>query len=147
MGNSVLYTIGYQGHTPETFIEVLISHKIDCLIDVRANAVSRKKGFSKSSLSEKLEESGIGYEHFSEAGISSLERRNIKTAEDIEQLLQNYRKRITSNTNTDTKRTSNKIQETGSAVLMCFEAESSECHRSVLSEIIANRLNVDVCHI
>ena len=67
----VLYTIGYEGISLECFINKLIKEDVQLLCDVRKNALSRKYGFSKSSLNNALERVGIEYRHYPELGIVS----------------------------------------------------------------------------
>ena len=61
--NLTAYTIGYEGMTIEAFIASLCTQRIAHLVDIREVARSRKKGFSKSALSEHLERAGIRYSH------------------------------------------------------------------------------------
>src|SRR6476660_5008483 len=65
---STVYTIGYEGTDIERFIATLKAVGVKTLADVRAVALSRKKGFSKSALRARLEDEGIGYSHFVELG-------------------------------------------------------------------------------
>ena len=64
----LIYTIGYEGTDIERFVATLKIVGIGTLADVRAVAVSRKKGFSKSALSARLDAEGIQYFHFIELG-------------------------------------------------------------------------------
>ncbi len=61
--NLTAYTIGYEGMTIEAFIASLRAQRIAHLVDIREVALSRKKGFSKTALSEHLERVGIRYSH------------------------------------------------------------------------------------
>ena len=47
---STLRTIGYESATLDVFLAALRSSRVSLLIDVRAVAVSRRKGFSKTAL-------------------------------------------------------------------------------------------------
>ena len=58
-----IYTIGYEGKSIDEFIEELKNQGVKNLIDVRIRAGSRKKGFSKTALSEYLNNAGITYNH------------------------------------------------------------------------------------
>ena len=51
----ILYTIGYEGRKIDEFVVNLKSSHVKMLIDVRELPLSRKKGFSKNKLKEKLE--------------------------------------------------------------------------------------------
>ncbi len=47
---SRLFTIGYEGRTLESYLNLLIRGGVTLLCDVRRNAISRKYGFSKTTL-------------------------------------------------------------------------------------------------
>src|SRR5215212_6304391 len=57
------FTAGYQGHSIETFLDLLLSHGIAHVIDVRQLPFSRKPDFSKKRLTAHLAGVGIGYTH------------------------------------------------------------------------------------
>ncbi|MDN3712169.1 DUF488 domain-containing protein [Paracoccus cavernae] len=65
---SVVYTIGYESTDIDRFVRTLSLAGIQVLADVRAVTVSRKKGFSKTKLAERLNAEGIEYRHFRELG-------------------------------------------------------------------------------
>jgi len=58
-----LTTIGYEGVSVEAFIGTLARARVTLLLDVRELPSSRRKGFSKTPLSEALREVGIEYRH------------------------------------------------------------------------------------
>jgi len=49
-----IVSIGYEGRSLDEFVQALKGHRVDVLIDVRLTPISRKKGFSKTALSEAL---------------------------------------------------------------------------------------------
>ena len=55
MENYEVLTIGYEGWDIEEFVDRLKQFHISRLIDVREIPLSRKPGFSKTSLRERLE--------------------------------------------------------------------------------------------
>src|ERR1700751_6123716 len=61
--SNVLATIGYEGASAEAFDATLENAGIELVVDVRAVAVSRRRGFSKSSLAARLEAAGLRYVH------------------------------------------------------------------------------------
>ena len=63
-----IFTIGYEGATVPEFIAALQKAGVERVIDVRALPLSRRPGFSKSSLSAALEETGIEYVHLKALG-------------------------------------------------------------------------------
>ena len=56
-----IYTAGYAGRSLEAFFNDLLSRGVAELIDVRANPVSRKYGFSKSKLAKFSDQLGLTY--------------------------------------------------------------------------------------
>lgn len=65
---SIIYTIGHGRHTFADFLELLRSHRIEFVCDVRSVARSRWPQFNGLVLAELLNENGIGYEHLPETG-------------------------------------------------------------------------------
>jgi len=57
-----LFTVGHSNHSLETFIDLLKSHKIDVLVDVRSKPFSRfSPQFNKEGLEKAVKASGIKY--------------------------------------------------------------------------------------
>jgi hypothetical protein len=50
--DAALHTIGYEGHSVESYLNALLQNGITILCDVRRNPISRKYGFSKGTLSQ-----------------------------------------------------------------------------------------------
>src|SRR5690349_11148793 len=63
-----LYTFGYEGLSIESFIARLEASEVSAVLDVRALPLSRKRGFSKNSLNEALNEARIKYAHLPTMG-------------------------------------------------------------------------------
>ena len=65
---TVIYTIGHGRHPFAYFLELLQTHNIQFLCDVRSVARSRWPQFNGLVLAELLSENGIGYEPLPECG-------------------------------------------------------------------------------
>lgn len=134
-------SIGYEGKTIDCFLNKLIQNRVSVLVDVRKNAISMKKGFSKKRLANHLSKANIEYLHFPELGIESEKRKNLKSAEDYKELFKEYKESLPAK--------SDKIKEVEAlgkkqkVALMCFEADHNCCHRGILS----NNLAVEVVHL
>ena len=48
------FTIGYEGRAIDEYMNLLLENHVKVLCDVRKNPISRKRGFSKTALSEEL---------------------------------------------------------------------------------------------
>ena len=88
----MLFTIGYEGISVERYLNTLIKNDVRVLCDVRNNPLSRKFGFSKSSLQKYLGNIGIEYVHLPELGIKSEKRNNLSSDEDYRNLFIDYEK-------------------------------------------------------
>lgn len=139
---SVVYTIGYESTDIERFIATLKVVGVKRLADVRAMALSRKKGFSKKSLSARLEAEGIEYVHFVELGDPKPGRVAARAG-----LIKEFRDIYESHLNSDDAQTS--LQKLVVAAgekptcLLCFERDPSACHRSIVAgEISASGFEI-----
>jgi len=132
-----LFTVGYEGRNIDSFITQLKKHSIDCLIDVREIPLSRKKGFSKSALSQRLSRENIHYIHFRDLGSPKPLRENLKLAGDyttffdkIDQYLADKKETIEKAYN---------LVSTNTRCLMCFEKLAATCHRKIVARKIKTR--------
>ncbi|HLC36233.1 MAG TPA: DUF488 family protein [archaeon] len=131
-------SIGYEGKTIDCFLNKLIQNKVALLVDVRKNAFSMKKGFSKSQLEKFLGKASIGYLHVPELGIESEKRKNLESAEDYKELFKNYRSSLPGR-----KEKIAELKALGKKqkiALMCFEADKNFCHRGVLSDFLSQEV-------
>ena len=122
-----LFTIGYQGTSIEPFLDTLLAHGIEQLIDVRALPFSRKPDFSKKRLAAHLERVGIGYTHMPALGTPKPLRDEVRRTKDyptffaaMEQLIAMQPEAIAQ---------ALLIAQAQPAALLCFEANVAECHR------------------
>lgn len=77
-----LHTVGYEGLLIDNFIIKIKNWGIDRLIDVREIPLSRKKGFSKKALHERLRLEGIDYVHAKDLGSPKWLREALKQSLD-----------------------------------------------------------------
>lgn len=129
-GGSFL-TLGYEGRTLEELLHVLRAHKVDVLVDVRQNAVSRKQGFSKRSLSEALEGTGIEYCHEPLLGNPQSNR------EPFRQGSVRARRLYMEHLNNGSRAAFDTVVELAMrqrVALLCFERDEAACHRRCIIE-------------
>jgi hypothetical protein len=135
---TVLFTIGYEGITLETYLNKLIKNNITVLCDVRKNAMSMKYGFSKSQLKNACNGVGIEYIHIPEVGIESDQRQELKTQKDYDCLFEDYKEKNLKNSIDSQTEILNLLIKNKRIALTCFEANICQCHRKHLSEAITN---------
>ena len=126
---ALLFTIGYEGRTPESYLNELIRSSVTMLCDVRRNAISRKYGFSKTTLAKACAGVGIRYEHLPELGIESRRRRGLETQEDFDSLFRTYEQKILPMLSDSLERIHTWLRSGESVALTCYEREADQCHR------------------
>ena len=129
---TAVYTIGYEGRGLEEFASRLKDFGIEVLVDVRDVPLSRKKGFSKTPLSQYLEEEGIDYIHLKSLGSPKDIRDKVKTDGDYEYFYTAYSSYIKSQQ--DSVKTLHQIVVNSSVCIMCYERDPYSCHRLVVAE-------------
>jgi len=144
-----LLTIGYEGRSLEAYLNLLIQNSVTLLCDVRRNPLSRKYGFSKSTLGKACEGVGIRYEHLPELGIDSEERRDLKTQADYDVLFAAYERRDLPKQGVAMGRIRAWIEAGERVALTCYEALPCQCHRHCVAEAVdaMKGSKLEVCHL
>jgi uncharacterized protein (DUF488 family) len=140
-----VFTIGYENHrTPATLIAALHDAGVRRLVDVRELPLSRKRGFSKTSLSAALEEANIEYEHVRELGNPKPYRDLYKSGR-VAEGERHYRKHLHNGSYAALVELGGKLDE--ATCLLCFEAAHEACHRAVIIEALGELGELDVVHL
>lgn len=132
-------TIGYEGRTLENYLNELLAIGITLLCDVRRNPISRKYGFSKSTLSKGCEGVGIRYEHLPQLGIASEFRKSLETQADYDELFQHYERVDLPKQDTALQKIREWINEGYRIALTCYEREPNQCHRHCVAEALEKK--------
>ena len=144
MSASLIQTVGYEGHTLASYLEVLQRAGVTLLCDVRRNPISRKPGFAKRALAAGCTSVGIRYEHLPALGIASAARKGIRTAADYAALFTTY-ERDTLPRETAALATIAAWVRAGERVaLTCFERDAHACHRSRVTAALAAQYGADL---
>lgn len=137
MTNGIVST-GYQGRDIDDVVKALSCAGVGTVADVRLNAISRKRGFSKSRLRAALSSAGIEYVHMRSLGNGKDNREPFHTG-DVERGRAVYRSTL------DTPEAQASLTELADladeqiVAVMCFEADHDSCHRQVIIEEVGNR--------
>ena len=132
-----LFTAGYEGLDISSFIDNLKSHSINCLLDVREIPLSRKPGFSKSALAEKLQENRISYIHFKKLGSPKSIRDRLKADKNFEVFFEAMDEYLT--TQGDSIEQTYQYVISHTCCIMCFEHKAEQCHRKIVAKKIKER--------
>jgi len=138
-----LFTIGYDGKTPDEFLSQLQEARVELLIDVRAIAASRRPGFSKTALAASVQERGIDYVHFRPLGTPAAGREAARKGR-IADMRRIYAGQLET---PEAELAFEQALEAASerrAALLCYEADAAGCHRRMLAERMVARQPFEV---
>lgn len=135
--NRVLWTVGYEGESPDSLVELLRARGIQRLVDVRELPLSRRKGFSKSKLAERLGEDGIEYMHQRNLGAPKEVRKPFIAGGSFADFRTSYLAHLDEQTPALTEL--KEAVSDGPTAIMCVEKVHSMCHR----QFIAGALQAD----
>ncbi|MFM9876840.1 MAG: DUF488 family protein [Rhodoglobus sp.] len=135
--------IGYEGLTLESLADRLTAWGVTTLADVRLNAISRKRGFSKKALQAHLVAQGIRYIHmpelgnvrhnragFSDPGSTEGDAARVKFIERLAAPEANARLDELAS-----------LAGSSHVAVLCFEARETECHRHEVLDAVRARLS------
>lgn len=142
---TTVYTIGYEGTDIARFVATLLAAKVKVLADVRALAISRKKGFSKNRLREALEKVGIEYQHFVELG-DPKDGRTAAREGKLDLFRKIYKTHLKTNQAQLALTNLTTIVGKSATCLMCFERDPNVCHRNIIAEQL-NKCGILVFHL
>ena len=139
-----LTTIGYAHATQDAQIAELRGKKVELLADIRALPLSRRAGFSKTSLRAAVEEAGIEYRHFKHLGTPK-EGRDAARKGDYATLRRIYEGQLELPEALAQMAEIQALAAEKRTCLLCYCGEAEKCHRSLLIEhVFATR---DVLHL
>lgn len=141
-----IFTIGYEGTTPDRLVAALRQAGVQKLVDVRALANSRRPGFAKRALSAALAEAGIGYEHLRALGTPAEGRAAVREGRPAAM------RRIFAAHLAGTEAQAALAGLTDTArhervCLLCLEADPAQCHRTLVAEAVAAGAGATVSHL
>ncbi len=108
---------------------------------MREIPLSRKNGFSKNSLSQLLEESGIKYFHFPKLGSPMMLRRRLKETGNYLDFFSGYHSYVSEHPDLINKVVKLVVNNGESSALLCFEKETDLCHRAIIATKVLKESN------
>ena len=118
---------GYEGHTIKDLLDECERLHAAYVVDIRLNAISRKKGFSKTALSNALADAGVEYVHLRALGNPKDNRPGFAhpgtpEAERDQQLGELA-----------------ELTRQGNVIILCFEETPKCCHRHLVIQRLQAR--------
>jgi uncharacterized protein (DUF488 family) len=128
------FTVGYQGHSIETFLDLLQAHGVAHVIDVRQLPFSRKPDFSKKRLTAHLAGAGIGYSHLVALGTPKPLRDELRRDHDFPAFFAAMDVIVAAQPAALAEAL--ELARAQPSALLCFEANYEECHRLVVANAL-----------
>jgi uncharacterized protein (DUF488 family) len=130
-----LFTIGYEQATQAAVVAALREAGVEVLADIRYLPLSRRPGFSKSSLRTAVEEAAIAYRHFKHLGTPA-EGRAAARRHDHAELSRIYSGQLELPEALAQMAELRALAEEKRVALLCYERDAAECHRSLLFDAL-----------
>ncbi|MDF5759021.1 DUF488 domain-containing protein [Spongiactinospora sp. TRM90649] len=129
-----LIGMGYEGVGDiASFLRRVQAHDVSTIVDVRLNPISRKRGFSKTALSNALADVGVAYVHARELGNPKWNRPGFAGPHDELMAARAIYAKIIDSADADARLDEIAAAANDSIVaLLCFETDEFRCHRHVL---------------
>ena len=139
-----LVTLGYEGRTLEAYLNILLKDGVTLLCDVRRNALSRKYGFSKSTLARGCEGIGIRYAHLPQLGIDSRLRKNLSDQESYDRLFAQYERDVLPRQTEALDAIADWVRQGERVALTCYEHLPGQCHRHCVADALEQQRGEDL---
>lgn len=138
-----IFTVGYERRDGEDLIAALHDAGVEHLADVRDKPMSRKPDFRASALRTLCEESGIEYGAWRELGSTANQRVSLQETGDFSTFRKNFRARALRTMDEPLARLA-KIAKKKAVALLCYERAHEDCHRSIVAQMLADRLDAGI---
>ena len=138
---TTIYTIGYEATTMADFLAALHRAGVERVIDVRALPLSRRPGFSKSSLAASLAGAGIDYVHLKALGTPKRGRDAAKKG-DVATLEAVYDDQLALPEAEAAAAIMLDLAAERPSALLCYERDPQHCHRTLLLDAVGEGATV-----
>ena len=135
MSHGRIWTIGYEQATQSAVITALQEARIELLADIRYLPLSRRPGFSKSSLMKAAAEAGIAYRHFKHLGTPPAGREAARRG-DHAGLARSYAGQLELPEAMAQMAELRELTTQTRVAMLCFERAAANCHRSLLHDAL-----------
>jgi len=143
-GNGItLFTVGYERRSGDELIALLRQVGVECLVDIRDKPISRKPDFRPAALRDRCERAQVRYEIWPVLGSTEDQRRQLRETGNFKEFRSRFRayaKRYKGKALDRLARTAKNAK----VALLCYERLHEECHRSVVADLVADRLGATI---
>ncbi len=135
-----IWTIGYEGWGFDVWADALLNAGVKTVVDVRELPLSRRPGWSKRALAEKLADRGLGYVHMRGLGTPAPLRHALRDGglsfaeftPQFEAILADHAEDLAALAH---------LASMTPVALMCWEEDPGHCHRSLVAKALADSID------
>jgi uncharacterized protein (DUF488 family) len=146
MQPKAICTIGYEGATVDAFLRALEQARVELVLDIRAVAASRKKGFSKNQLAAHLADAGIAYRHLRGLGTPKRGRDAAHTG-DLDTFESVFLSHMEEPEAQFDLAEAIALAKERQICLLCLERDPNRCHRLIVAERMAGETRQALDHL
>ena len=139
-------TIGYEKAQIEEVIEALSAFEVRTLVDIRELPISRNRPFAKRNLKTAIEAAGMAYLHVKALG-DPKPGRDAARAGDYSRFVEIFQAHLSADPAQAALASVEALVRKHQICLLCFEREPTYCHRSIVADTLATRVNGAVTHL
>jgi uncharacterized protein (DUF488 family) len=139
-------TIGYEGAHIDAFVYTLGVAGINCVLDIRDVAASRRPGFSKNALQQHLSLAGIEYIHLRGLGDPKDGREAMRRG-DYSEFQRIFLDRLAGEPAQSQLARAITLAAERSVALLCYERDPRYCHRKMVAEKMKEQGSFAIRHL
>lgn len=141
-----IFTIGYEGASLDDFLASLVLAGVRQVLDIRQIAQSRRRGFSKTALSNALGSQGLEYSHLRQLGDPKPGREAARRG-DIDQFKQIFEAHLSLSATQEALSQASELVQSVPTALLCYERNPQHCHRSLVAQRLTELCSLSVRHL
>jgi uncharacterized protein (DUF488 family) len=132
-----IWTIGHSTRSEQEFVQMLMAHRIEVLVDVRTFPSSRRfPQFNRSELAESLAKSGIRYQHEPHLGGRRAPREDSHNTAWKNAMFRGYADHMETGEFEAGIKELLELARDKQVAVMCAEALWWKCHRSLIADYL-----------
>ena len=141
---TTIFTIGYERRDGAELIASLVDAGVRLLVDVRERPISRKPDFRKSALEARCEAAGFLYQSWTELGSTEHQRGQLRNTGDLSEFKRRFRDFARRGRSAALDSLGALAKKKKQIALICYERLHEECHRSIIADLVAERIDATV---
>ena len=142
-GRVSVFTIGYERRDGDELFSMLRDAGVDHLADIRDRPMSRKPDFRAKALRARCDDAGIEYGAWTDLGSTEAQRERLHETGDLQHFHKVFRAYARRSLGESLDRLAG-VAKRKKIALLCYERVHEECHRSVVADLVADRLNAGI---